>query len=129
MKKSEIQIYKFWDNKTNDWFKPTYEAYKWNLEDVNLTTHWWAVLRTMEHPANVTDEVQRRFEVVFWSHIVDRNWTPIYSWDLIQIDWSADKHEVKFDRGLFYIEEALFKKIWIWAITYKITVVWNKFER
>ncbi len=72
--------YRVWDKQKNEYFKPTHEAYKGNLEELTLSTSGELMMRTMtgySHESTFKD----RFIVELFTGRFDKNGKKIFDGD------------------------------------------------
>ncbi len=138
MENNQIIRRKIWyrirDNEKNCFRKPTYEAYKWNLEELTLTQDWRLMMRTMKgiaHESTFPD----RFVVMRYSWFTDSNWKEIYEWDILSVNLEDEKNPIvwRLSAGNFFCLDRLITNQWIEynlqnekIITVKI--IWNTRE-
>lgn len=92
--------YRIWDKEKKQWFKPTMEAYKGNLEDLLLLPNGTLMMRTVgsvRHESVFPD----RFEVVEFTGLHDKNGKEIYEGDIVK-DGNGQTNEIKYAVGCFW---------------------------
>ncbi len=99
---SKIHKYKIWDKEKKEWFKPIYEAYKGNLEDLSISLSGELLRRTSnmcaEHESNFPD----RYEIVDYLDIPDKNGKEICEGDIVTT-FGTNKGVVKWNRFAWFV--------------------------
>lgn len=87
------------DKENNCFFEPTYEAYRWVLEELLMNQDGSLMLRTM---SGVTHEsvFPDRFEVMKRTWLNDKHGTPIYEWYIVKFN-DNELHIVEFHDWCF----------------------------
>lgn len=126
---------RIWDKENNKWFKPTYEAYKGNLEEILLTTRGDIVLRTMD---GITHEsvFPNRFEkTMFTGMLILKSAIKVYEKDIVRIVGVIpgveidDVGVVKFIDGCWMVEKLDGSDGWhLFQEGVEIEVLGNTFE-
>jgi hypothetical protein len=126
---------RIWDKENNKWFKPTYEAYRGNLEDVLLTTKGELLLHTMD---GITHEsvFPNRFEkTMFTGMLILKGAIRVYEKDIVHAVGVIPGVEidaigiVKFIDGCWMVEKIDGSDGWLlFQEGVEIEVLGNPFE-
>ncbi len=77
--------YRVWDNETNKYFEPTYEALNGKLEDLHIGLKGDLFMRTLDGTIHCDSIFPGRFEIEQSTNLLDKNQKVIYVGDLLNL--------------------------------------------
>lgn len=127
--------YRVWDKENNKWFKPTYETYKGNLEELLLTANGDLVLRTIDGITHESSFPNRFEKVVFTGLLILKNGIEVAEKDIVHIVGVIPGVEmndvgiVKFIDGSWMVEKIDGSNGWdLFQEGVEVEVIGNVFE-
>ena len=124
--------FKLWDKEDQKWYKPTYEAYRGDLEDIHLSMGGQLLRRTMtefEHESMFP----QRYEIVCSTWELDSEGKEIYWGDICNVELISGKkytHVIDYSKAAFTFGEHTLHNVLkdVEKQLATIKVVGNKFE-
>lgn len=133
--------FRAWDKNLNRFFKPVYEAYKGNLEDLNITFSGELLRRTLDINPEHESVFPDRYILTQDTGAKDANGKRIFDGDIVKIEIKEDSNDnspekifigkiVFYKKSLSYVAENKDGSTWHgWENrNVEIEIIGNKFE-